>query len=77
MKVINAKYASKNGTVSAIRHFEKQFAPNSLKESTIHSWKNLSDWTWSMTDTKWRRFKYQDDSCEENGLSFAAGQPAG
>ena len=41
MKAVVAKYASENGIMSAIRHFEKQFAPNSLKESTIRGWKNL------------------------------------
>ena len=41
MKAVIAKYASENGIVSTMRHFEKQFAPNSLKESTICGWKNL------------------------------------
>ena len=41
MKAIVAKYASENGIMSAIRCFEKQFAPDSLKESTICGWKNL------------------------------------
>lgn len=38
MKAVITKYASENGS---IQHFEKQFVPNSLKESTIRGWKNL------------------------------------
>ena len=41
MKAVVGKYASETGIMSAIRHFEKQFAPNSLKESTIRGWRNL------------------------------------
>ena len=41
MKAVVGKYASENGIMSAIRHFEKQLAPNSLKERTIRGWRNL------------------------------------
>ena len=33
-------YAAERGTVNAIRHFKGDFPKDSLKESTIHGWKN-------------------------------------
>ena len=65
----------RNGIVSAIQHFKKQFAPNSLKESTIRGCmeKSVSD----SLNLKPARLKQNEDCWEENGPSSAAGQPAG
>ena len=41
MKAKVGKYAAENGIVSAIRKFSQQFPPDSLKESTVHVWKQL------------------------------------
>ena len=39
-KALVGQYAAKNGVVNAIRHFQKDFPKDSLKESTIRGWRN-------------------------------------
>ena len=39
-KILVARYAAENGITNAIRHFQKDFPANSLKESTIRGWRN-------------------------------------
>ena len=39
-KAIIAKYAAENGIVKSIRHFQKNFPDDVLKESTVRGWKN-------------------------------------
>ena len=39
-KAIVAKYAAENGIVKSIRHFQKNFPDDILKESTVRGWKN-------------------------------------
>ena len=39
-KAIVAKYAAENGIVKSIRHFQKNYPDDILKESTVHGWKN-------------------------------------
>ena len=39
-KAIVAKYTAENGIVKSIRHFQKNFPDDILKETTVHGWKN-------------------------------------
>ena len=39
-KALVGQYAAENGVVNAIRHFQKDFPKDSLKESTIRGWRN-------------------------------------
>ena len=39
-KMLVTRYAAENGVASAIRHLQKDFPANSMKESTIRGWRN-------------------------------------
>ena len=55
------RYAAEHGTVNAICHFKEDFPKDSLKESTIHGWKNAF----------YRNFNHGEERGRQSGKTIA------
>ena len=67
-----ARYAAENGVANAIRHFQRNFPKDSLKESTIRGWKN--DYCRELNEKKRRRFECFRASNEKVGQPLTLGE---